>query len=126
MNATHEASRANNVGFVVSAALASICFSWMKTFDANEEYIKNIVKNSGETFVLSAILFLFRTVTIYTSALLIRVPDKLRFSEFVSKVGFWVGAIFNMVAVAISIPKILVLRWKLLRRLVNDYMKIYH
>src|SRR5260221_194807 len=58
----------SNVGFVVSAALASICLSWMKTFEPNEDYLKNIVKNSGETFVLSALLFLVSAMTIYTSA----------------------------------------------------------
>jgi len=55
-------------GFVITAALASLCFSWLRATD-NDEHRKYVLTNCAKQFVLSALFFLIASEAMYSADL---------------------------------------------------------
>ena len=60
-----------NFGFAVLLGISSICFSWVRTFDAVDNKVAVNIRHVGELSLLDAVLFLIGSILNYMLTLII-------------------------------------------------------
>jgi hypothetical protein len=100
-----------SVGFAMLIGLASVCFSWVKTIDGNEENdqkTKKVIKVCGESFFITA---LYMVVAIALQYVSLKLDDpKLHSLIFLGKICYWLSYIIIMTVVTyftVSFSKLL-------------------
>ncbi len=94
--------KTTNIGFAALIAFASVCFSWVRTFEKPEEIKLRIrIRKIGETALFGAVNFLVASILKYTSSILLHheVNDFFVESAKIVSVVFFILALLGLAIV---------------------------
>jgi hypothetical protein len=115
-----------NFAFAILLGLASVCFSWVRTFDSPENKIAISIRQSGELSLLAAILFLIASALNYLLSSFISTNNSSLISTMIFTIIKWTVLLIFFIAANIFLKVLarllLVLRkrYKSIEHTLND------